>query len=1272
MSRYNQYGNYYDPVGSQANQPTGYTYQGAASGYANPPSSTGHGSTNYQSYGTQQYASNAPPSNSSTTHAAAALSALSGQNYSQPSSTNTTSSSRYDNSNWSNAGANTAGYGANTLAAPNRTQSNNSPLYSSAHSPNTFGRRSVAEQSQSSMNSDGTSQMTYQNAPSSAGVGGGSYQSTHSQPSAQPPRYNSPLHAVQAQQRGQPQQNWQSSTQNQSPQLGNASHSTQHNRQQIASVEPSTTVDPSQVYDNRAELQRKAQIEAERRKKHEAEQAARKAEEERIAEETRKQEAARREEEAARKAEEEAAKKAEAQKRKNEQRQKAREEKKQNKDAATVLQRMSSGNADTYVEPAVNDEEAEMRAMFQKMREFNAKNPAMLAKLWDEERKSHEAVKSTPTPTPAPAAQAPASQQKALNATSPQATAANQIRPFARPAAPAKPPKTASATKQGPTQQATPQPNMAQSPKLPRNQSNTSLWPPHKKGALAEVTAKWLLSIHENEGQTISPKNVLDILDQNPSYVRLCESLEGFGMVFDRSTLARELLKAVPDGLKTQTAPKAATPLSGLNRAAAQGTGASTGSPNVLRGKGKQRREDSMSAPRPTNTVNYEAPISLSEVARELSTSGRRPSHSTNMQNSPPQQQQYSQSPYFAQPPSFTNGSRPASQAGVPEMKPEVKPEKPPRPPADKEEAARKRTFGDLVDLTAEDSDEEQGPPPKRVMGPTAAPSNSFPPQHRDPLAYIAQPTTFKNYMDAPNHEHRTKTTHGPPGFTVPTQWPPGSSNAQPPKQESGVPSPYGQPATNVLPSQLPAPPRPKGPAQEQLQLARMKGKMLVEPIMRDRVARKSRYDSRTIARDVLLATGRHPDMRGLNAHLSVMQKLLGQHGIDAEGGNRFDLKTIRWDAIDPDPPKVEEKEKPLAPKKTSEVDAERKDSEEVAVAQDTAARTASPPALPAKKKRGRPAKLTNPAPPRPATAASRDSQTRTNPPTPSLPSPADMASSCQPLGYSAFQQIDPLTGKKKKGRPFGWKKSVHSREAQGLTPAKAGHSIRPKPAHANASTPAAAEPAEPHYQVYRCEWAGCKSALHNLETLKKHIVKVHGRQEERQFECDWKGCLEGTLDGIEPWLAHVDEAHLTPIAWKLGDGPSAGDPSSFRESPQIPSYLKDSYGRAVTPAIAPRTPAKSATSDTQQQDTLQETSPPPQPSSMEAYGPSNPTETRGPKSATLVLDAELKKLEEQQRIVGPIMGKMGCVLADEGRKRTFLDDEDFEDEVEGSEHEDG
>ena len=49
----------------------------------------------------------------------------------------------------------------------------------------------------------------------------------------------------------------------------------------------------------------------------------------------------------------------------------------------------------------------------------------------------------------------------------------------------------------------------------------------------------------------------------------------------------------------------------------------------------------------------------------------------------------------------------------------------------------------------------------------------------------------------------------------------------------------------------------------------------------------------------------------------------------------------------------------------------------------------------------------------------------------------------------------------------------------------------------------------------------------------------------------------------------------------------------------------------------------------------------------------------------------QLRKLEAHLRTVGPTMDRMGCVLASEERRKTFLDGEDFEDVVDGSEFDD-
>ena len=1125
MSRFNQYGNYYDPVGSHNNQPAGYTYQPpatSASAFRSTAASSGYGS-NYQGYGSNTYGNQqyGQQTNNSTDHAAAALSSLSNQDYSQTSSANRTSTSgQYDNS-WNYGGGSSSNtYNNSGLALPNRSQSNTSPLYANTHSSSTFGRLSAPEQSQNSSNTFGGSS-AYQSAQSSAAPSHRSHQTAQSQ--GQPPRPNSPLSAVQAQQ-SHGHQGAPSSSHQPSPQMVQAVRSAQQNAspQQSASAEQSpTTVDPSQVYDNRAELQRKAQIEAERRRKYEAEQAAKKAEEERIAAEKRK------EEEEKQKVEREAALKKAEQERKK----KAREEKRQSKSAATTLQQMATGGAGSSSPPPANEEEAEMRAMFKKMRDFNAKNPAMLAKLWEEERKSHvpgqslQAAKATHT-----SASSSSAQRKSSGAAAASSPAQVGVRPFQKHGQGA---KAAPLGKQQATQPA--QPSTAQ--------ANTSLWPPHKKGQLAEATAKWLMSLPPNAGKIVSNETVLNVLNSNPSYVQLCESLEGLGLKFERSILARELLNAVPDDSKAQAPAKPATPLGRGNVAASQISGSST-SPDALKKRLEVKKQAYVSAASRFSTVNYEAPLSLSEAAREVN-------------NMEPPANSY-RSPYFTQSQTGGSDSRPPSRSQPPEIKSDVKPEEPPRPPADKEEAARKRTFGDLVDLTAEDSDDE-GPPPKKIVQPSSGPANGVNTQQQKASnASLQQPVPFKQFM-YPGAGANQSAMHAPP------RPPPGYMTVA---HAAGQDPQAAAQTTEQSPVIPQPPPKQRGPSAEQLQQSRTKGRMLVEPIMRDRVARKSTYDSRTIARDVLLATGRHPDMRGLNAHLSVMQRLLGQHGgeFDSEGrGNRSDLSTVKWDIIDPEEAPKEKKSEtaedaddeeeiavrppqPSAPKERTTVNYETPSSNSTAEQKKKSSRRGRPPrhSMPDADGYKRLTKglgeTNTPA------SASRHTPTSARPATPSS-APTKMSA---PVGYAAFRHID-ADGNviKKKGRPFGWKKNLHSREALGLTPAKSHTPAKPLASRVKKEQP---EQVEPRYEVYTCEWAGCKAELHNLDTLKKHIVHVHGSggvEGAGGYECWWHGCEERTVKewgktaaefgDLGKWIEHVDREHLQGIKWRLGDGPGGG-----------------------------------------------------------------------------------------------------------------------------------
>jgi hypothetical protein len=1076
MAPYNsQYGNYYDPVGSHGtNQPTGYTYQQPAANNAQYQSSTtsaNNYSTAGYNYGSnsactrqqQQYGQSAQ--NTSSNRAAEALSSLSTTaDYTQSSTAPSTSYSNYPSYNVT------------------RTQDTNSPLYATQGSASTFGRLSLPDQSATTPSA--YQQQTYQSSRTSNAPSTQSYQTSHAQ--LQPPqRYASPLHAVQASrssaERHQP-----------SPQLAAQNLQHQHQRQQSASLEPSTTVNPSQVYDDRAERQRQARIEAEkRRKREEQEAAARKAEEEaRKAEEARKPEeeriAAERErvEAEKRKAEEEAAAAAiakqkaeqEATKRKEqaERRKKAREEKKASKSAASTLQQMASRGAGAAEAPPANDEEAEMRAMFKKMREFNAKNPAMLAKLWEEERKAHASQSpqgGSPAQPAAPAAlqqaKAPAKQtKKAAQATQADQAAqaapsgnapstgpgSQQYRPFQKPPAPAMAPVAAPAP--------TPTP-ASHSPG-----SAASLWPPHKKGTLAEAAATWLMGLPENSGRRITREDVLKILETNPSYVQLCEKLERFGLRFERSLLARQLLKAVPDGLKGHAPAGAAPtkPFTAVNGMAQASAAAATPKKRSRKPKETTRQSNG------NGTVDYETPSfpSLAVAAQEVNNMKFGPGSQYSAPVQAPSPYPAHSPPVHATPPVPTppmaSGSRAPSQSQPPlEVKLEVV-EEPPRPPANKEEAARKRTFGDLVDLTADLSDDE--PPPRKKI---------FLPNGQNGMGMGMGVT---------------KPQAGP-SFTQPLAardfYRPGQA---PPPPRGGVPMPKAAvpsntPAEAAPPRPVAPPPKPKGPSQEQLQMERIRGKMIVEPIMRDRVARKSRYDPRTIARDVLLATGRHPDMRGLNAHLLPMSKLLADKGGSYEGGgNKSDLSTIRWDLLDPEPPKpkvdgaasaaaaettastVAAGKKPVAidnailttdlRDETEDADDEgqggvvapvRQFEEHQAVNHRDGTVSYSSVMRPAathavgkdgivKKRRGRP-RHTLPAGGINVAAGGDNTPKRLAPGPNKTPQSAPAAGAGQPLGYSAFRQLD-ADGNviKKKGRPVGWRKAVHSREAAGLASA--------------------------------------------------------------------------------------------------------------------------------------------------------------------------------------------------------------------------------------------
>lgn len=70
----------------------------------------------------------------------------------------------------------------------------------------------------------------------------------------------------------------------------------------------------------------------------------------------------------------------------------------------------------------------------------------------------------------------------------------------------------------------------------------------------------------------------------------------------------------------------------------------------------------------------------------------------------------------------------------------------------------------------------------------------------------------------------------------------------------------------------------------------------VVRPMHKRRDAlRRSKYNPKTIARDVLIAIGDHPHMDPLNAHLDVLRRRF--KAVDLES----DMSTFRWDLVDPE-----------------------------------------------------------------------------------------------------------------------------------------------------------------------------------------------------------------------------------------------------------------------------------------------------------------------------------------------------------------------------------
>lgn len=374
--------------------------------------------------------------------------------------------------------------------------------------------------------------------------------------------------------------------------------------------------------------------------------------------------------------------------------------------------------------------------------------------------------------------------------------------------------------------------------KSPLLAEKPTIWPHEKKEQLARAAADYLSEQPENKGRRIHPHEIIEILDQNPSYILLCEQLEKKGLRLDRANFARTLLHAVPD----------------VNNAA----------------KKQRREQEEQLKQRTGETIDltttapphaiYAPPPRIGPMTKpvEQFVNGRwqsvygKPTTDTS-------------SPYWHR---EAASSAPAStllyqstlQAPVAQMRTEKASDTSNNAAASKEEAARKRNFNDLVDLTVLSDDE---PESKRA--------NIGPPSFHDP-----------RFSDRANYPHFGQEA----GSFRPHQHPPQFSRVSYLTQEASN-WPHAHPVPTSPGPEMQLPPVPE----------KLRNEVIVTNISRRKARRRASYDPRSIARDVLLATGRHPDMYHLNAHLEGLRQRF------CLVTDKADLETLRWDLIDPGDP---------------------------------------------------------------------------------------------------------------------------------------------------------------------------------------------------------------------------------------------------------------------------------------------------------------------------------------------------------------------------------
>ncbi|KAL2822962.1 hypothetical protein BJX63DRAFT_2676 [Aspergillus granulosus] len=376
------------------------------------------------------------------------------------------------------------------------------------------------------------------------------------------------------------------------------------------------------------------------------------------------------------------------------------------------------------------------------------------------------------------------------------------------------------------------------------------------------------------------------------------------------------------------------------------------------------------------------------------------------------------------------------------------------------------------------------------VSGPTAQSSSQLPSSQP-----VSRPAAQSDTPLVPHHVQLTLLQQRSPSaqtaplnavLSGPPQTTPQITQAlhiQPP------PGPYGKLAAYSF--------QPENPADRSHLRHRMD---IVSHLKEEDAMQRSAYDPKTIARDILIAAGRHPTEPNLNHHLHRLRDVFSAVDVSS------DLSTFRWDLVDPVQPSRDHIPGPT---------------------------------------QGPPMRQTNQTAPQPAVQIVPPLQVSVNLNKNSPPQqPFQQLQQHDPIPQQPIQQPQfPVQLQAPPLQPVPAAAPKTQGKVAALSPSTPESDMEKRrrgrpPGSANKSKVAVTPLAAPSvsYPVFACRWGNCQMELHNLDLLQKHLFKVHVSY---SMVCGWKGCAFTRAIPAMELLKHVKESHLDSLAWKLGDGPA-------------------------------------------------------------------------------------------------------------------------------------